>query len=72
MVCFDMIKPPNRSHTGDPGDYVSRAGMDLYKKQPYPWSTPNSRFLWDKDIEIDKVIVEALEVSKYTRPTRFK
>ena len=26
MVCFDMIKPPNRSHTGDPGDYVSRAG----------------------------------------------
>ena len=68
MVCYDMIKPPNISYTGDKGDYVHRGGMDFQSPFPYPWSTANSIFLWEENYTLDAVVSLALKVAKYPRP----
>jgi len=70
LVCFDMYKDANSSHTGTDDDYTNRGGMTTGQTFPYPWSTQNMRFIWEREPPLDLIFSHALSVSKY--PRRFK
>ena len=72
FICFDMHKPANKSFTGDFNDYELRGGMSPGKTYPYPWSTKNNIFIWDKIFDVDKVVEAAIYVSKFARPDHLR